>query len=174
MSPHMSEAVPIVRTSQILAIPSQTESPAAWVLASTCLMSIRPPASYTDIQSPPLAPMLEVSPKTYWAACCTKRELPAEQACTHSHIIIATVPSWNANWPAGTPMNSCVVDASVGKFGFWESLSPVRKLSHAAVPRSSPREASTTFMLRRICRFSSGQWLRVIENENERVCGLLK
>src|SRR6266849_1379884 len=152
MSPHMEEAVPIVRSSQILAIPSQTESPVAWVPASTRLMSIRPPASYTDIQSPLLAPMLEVSPKTYWAACCTKRELLAEHACTHSHIIMATVPSWNANCPACTPTNSCAVDAAVGRFGFWESLSPVRKLLHAAVPRSSPREASATFMLRRICR----------------------
>src|SRR6266853_3659675 len=156
MSPHMEDAVPIVRASQVLVIPSQSESPAAWVPASTRRMSIRPPASYTDIQSPPLAPMLDVSPKTYWAACCTKRELLAEQACTHSHIIIATVPSWNANCPACTPTNSCVVDAAVGRFGFEESLSPVRKLLHPTVPRSSPREASATFMLRRIWRFSSG------------------
>src|SRR2546422_11173858 len=98
--------------------------------------------------------MLEVSPKTYWAACWTKREFPAEQACTHSHIIIATVPSWNANCPACTPTNSCVVDAAVGRFGFWESLSPVRKLLHAAVPRSSPSRSEE----RRVGKECRSRW----------------
>ena len=107
MSPHIAEAVPMVKASQIFAIPSQLESPVAAASASTCLMSTRPPPSYTEIQSPPLAPIFEPSPKLYWAAFCTKRPLVAEQACTHWHIIIATVPSSKANCPACTPTNSC-------------------------------------------------------------------
>src|SRR6266545_7007919 len=100
--------------------------------------------------------MFEPSPKTYCAACCTNRPLAAEQAWTHSHIIIATVPSWNENCPACTPTNSRGSEASVGRFGLLESLLPVKKLSHPAVPRSSPRHASATLVLRRIGRSLRG------------------
>jgi len=51
--------------------------------------------------------MFDPSPNTYWPACWTNRPFAAEHACTHMHIIIATVPSWKANCPACTPTNSC-------------------------------------------------------------------
>ena len=60
-------------------------------------MSTKPPPSYPVIQSLALAPMFDVSPNTYCPACWTNRPLAAPHDCTHSHIIIATVPSWNAN-----------------------------------------------------------------------------
>src|SRR5690348_10158889 len=100
--------------------------------------------------------MLDVSLNTYCAACCTNRLLPAEQACTHSHIIMATVPSSNANWPACIPMNSCWADAAVGRFGLLDSLSPVRNVSQPVVPRSSPRHARATYVVRYIGRGSTG------------------
>src|SRR6266545_7754701 len=76
---------------------------------------------------------------------------------------MATVPSCKANCAACTPTNNCWIDASVGRFGSVELL--VKKLSHAAVPRSSPSETSATWMLRRICRFSSGL---VVESDRDR------
>src|SRR5690349_22859522 len=113
--------------------------------------------------------MLDDSLNTYCAICCTKRLLPPEQACTHWHIIMAMVPSWNANWPAWTPMNSCCADADVGRFGLFESLSPVRNVSQPAVPRSSPRLASATYVLRYIGRVSSGLVVQG-DREHERAC----
>src|SRR5690349_21218361 len=113
--------------------------------------------------------MLDDSLNTYCAICCTKRLLPPEQACTHWHIIMAMVPSWNANCPACTPMNSCWADADVGRFGLLESLSPVRNVSQPVVPRSSPRHASATCALRRISRFSSGLVVQG-DREHERAC----
>src|SRR5882724_6169585 len=107
MLPHMSDAVPIVNASQTLAIPSQTESPVAAALSSTPRISTSPPALYTEIQSPPFAAMLDASSNTYCAACCTNLELVPLHDWTHSHIIIATVPSWKANCPACTPIKSC-------------------------------------------------------------------
>src|SRR5690242_12633889 len=169
MSPHIADAVPTVKASQIFAIPSQAESPVAATSASTRLMSTRPPPSYTEIQSPPLAAIFEPSPKLYWAAFCTKRPLVAEQACTHWHIIIATVPSSKANCPACTPTNSCCADAAVGRFGLLDSLSPVRNVSQPAVPRSSPRHASATYVLRYIGRVSSGLVVQG-DREHERTC----
>src|SRR5690348_12334905 len=148
----MSVIVPMVRASQIWAIPSHTESPAPAVSASTLLMSIRPPPSYALFQGWSAPPSLN----TYCAVCCTKRLFPAEQACTHSHMNMATRHSWNPNWPAWTPMNSSGADAVVGRLGLVDNLSPVRNVSQLAVPRSSPRHASATYVLRYIGRSPRG------------------
>src|SRR6266850_1473015 len=165
MSPHRSEAVPMVSASQILAMPSHVESPAAWARLFTRLMSTSPPPPYTWSQSPKLAPVLEVSPNTYWPACWTKRPLAAPHAWTHSHVIIAARASWNVNWPACTPTNSGWIDAEVGRFGFSDSLLPVRNVSQLVVPRSSPSDTSATVMLRRICRSPRGL---MVQGDGER------
>src|SRR5437879_8487816 len=111
MSPHRSEAVPMVRASHTFAMPSQVESPAARARFFTRRMSTSPPPPYTWSQSAKFAAMLDVSPDTYCPACCTKRPLAAPHAWTHSHVIMAAVASWNVNWPACTPTNSGWIDA---------------------------------------------------------------
>src|SRR5438309_1899291 len=131
MSPHRSDAVPMVRASHTFAMPTQVESPAARASAFTRRMSTSPPPPYTWSQSPKLAAMLDVSPNTYWPACCTNRPLAAPHACTHSHVIMAAVASWNVNWPACTPTNRGWIAAAVGRFGFSESLFPVGDASRA-------------------------------------------
>src|SRR5437879_6538301 len=161
----MSDIVPIVRASQIWAVPSHTESPAPAVSASTFLMSIRPPPSYALFQGWSAPPSLN----TYCAVCCTKRLFPAEQAWTHSHMNMATRPSWNPNWPAWTPMNNCCADAVVGRLGLLDSLSTVKKVSQPDVPRTSPRHASATYVLRYIGRVSSGLVVQG-DREHERAC----
>ncbi len=142
----------MVRVSHTFAMPSQVESPAARARFFTRRMSTSPPPPYTWSQSAKFAAMLDVSPNTYCPACCTKRPLAAPHAWTHSHVIMAAVASWNVNWPACTPTNSGWIDAAVGRFGFSESLFPVRNASQPVVPRSSPSETSATSMVRRICR----------------------
>ena len=64
MSPHRSEAVPIVNASHTFAMPSHVESPAARASAFTRRMSTSPPPPYTWSQSPKFAAVFDVSPNT--------------------------------------------------------------------------------------------------------------
>src|SRR5881296_3478452 len=126
----MSAATDMSRASHTCTIPRYCWSPTAVSMASICLMSTRPPPSYTAENAGLGVSSLEMS---YCSSVCRKLLTPVH-CWVHIQPMSATIPSCWANCPAWTATNSWSAVAVLGLFGSRFTLFDDRKSLHAVVP----------------------------------------